>query len=442
MSRLSKRSIVSAIKSLVKIVGVHKRDPYDIDSAVASIAIAANGLTVTLTLNDEMSGSGTLGFVFKVGGTPATIASAVVSGVTVVQTLAVPVRSTDTCTLDYSSATGTLAGGAGALASFTGHAITNGSTQVPPVVSSATVLADGVTLRLVCSQSMAGTAALGFTRSAGSITSGSISTANVDLVIPIVYSGASVGTLDYSSATGDLAGTNFDLASFTAMAITNNSTQTAPSGAYVLDDDGTIAASFGYGAMPATAPAYRVVDYTTVGGATGNAAIASSIAPFTTGLVAPAAGKVGFGMLISAIDAVDGMSILLQTLQWTGAAVTTRVLMKTERAAGVFNYTFSSGTLGGGTTGDFTAAITPAGAKLGIVLEYDTNAIKYYLNGTLIGTASQALDPAIGWFPSLVATDNAAIGAGAHLNATLILDAADLATYVPAGVKDYLDNTI
>lgn len=99
---------------------------------------------------------------------------------------------------------------------------------VPPQLVSASVLSDGVTLRLVFDLPLvAGSATLGFTRSVGSITSGSYSGVNLDLVVPKIYQGDSAGTITYSMLLGTLAGAAGLVSSFGPVAITNNSTQVA-----------------------------------------------------------------------------------------------------------------------------------------------------------------------------------------------------------------------
>jgi hypothetical protein len=101
--------------------------------------------------------------------------------------------------------------------------------SAPPALVSATILSDGVTLRLLFSQPItAGTATLGLTRSVGTISSGSISGTNVDLTIPKVYAGDSVGTITYDAGTGDLAGAGGDVASFGPTAIVNNAAAWTP----------------------------------------------------------------------------------------------------------------------------------------------------------------------------------------------------------------------
>jgi hypothetical protein len=97
---------------------------------------------------------------------------------------------------------------------------------VPPSLVSATILSDGVTLRLVfTSPIIAGDAEDGLSRSVGTITSGAVVGGNVDLTIPLVYAGDSVGTISYDANTGSLAGAGGFVESFGPLAITNDSEQ-------------------------------------------------------------------------------------------------------------------------------------------------------------------------------------------------------------------------
>jgi hypothetical protein len=97
---------------------------------------------------------------------------------------------------------------------------------VPPSLVSATILSDGVTLRLVFTAPIiAGDAEDGLSRSVGTITSGAVVGGNVDLTIPLVYAGDSVGTISYDANTGGLAGAGGFVESFGPVAITNDSEQ-------------------------------------------------------------------------------------------------------------------------------------------------------------------------------------------------------------------------
>lgn len=140
--------------------------------------------------------------------------------------------------------------------------------QIPPAPLSATVLADGVTLRLVFDAAItSGSATLGMSRSIGTIISGAYSGINLDLVVPTVYVGDSAGSISFDANTGTLAGAGGFVASFGPLAIINNSTQVAPiTCAYPLDDDGTLAGAFGYAyAGPAVGADSQSMDYTSAG---------------------------------------------------------------------------------------------------------------------------------------------------------------------------------
>lgn len=136
----------------------------------------------------------------------------------------------------------------------------------PPTIVSQTLLADGVTLRLVFDQALTAGSAVGLTRSVGTITSASVVGGNLDIVVPKAYAGDSLGTLTYDG-TGTLAGDTGAVAAFGPVAITNNSEQVAPVAcAYPLDDDGTLAGAFGYAyAGPAIGVDSQTMDYTLTG---------------------------------------------------------------------------------------------------------------------------------------------------------------------------------
>lgn len=96
-----------------------------------------------------------------------------------------------------------------------------------PAPVSHTILADGVSLVTVFDRTISsGSATLGFSRSVGTIDSGSYAGDTLTQVIPKVLAAESVGTLTYSTTTGTLSGADAVVASFGPAAITNNSTAT------------------------------------------------------------------------------------------------------------------------------------------------------------------------------------------------------------------------
>lgn len=96
-----------------------------------------------------------------------------------------------------------------------------------PVPVSWTVLADGVTLRGVFTQSITAGSLTGLTASIVTLSSGAVVGGNFDITIPKVYQGADAGTITYSGS-GTLAGAGGLVAAFGPTAIVNDSTQVAP----------------------------------------------------------------------------------------------------------------------------------------------------------------------------------------------------------------------
>ena len=102
-----------------------------------------------------------------------------------------------------------------------------GSSAAPPTIVSQTLLADGVTLRLVFDQALTAGSAVGLTRSVGTITSASVVDGNLDIVVPKAYAGDDLGTLTYDG-TGTLAGATGAVAAFGPVAITNSAAAWTP----------------------------------------------------------------------------------------------------------------------------------------------------------------------------------------------------------------------
>lgn len=109
--------------------------------AVVSAVIGADGETLTITFDESISGSATLGLTLS---DSETITSGEIAGAALTLTIST-VNTGDVRTFSYDSGTGTLAGLAGDVASITDHAITNNSAQAV-VVSCAYPLDDDGTV--------------------------------------------------------------------------------------------------------------------------------------------------------------------------------------------------------------------------------------------------------------------------------------------------------
>lgn len=142
-----------------------------------------------------------------------------------------------------------------------------------PTVVSAVIGATGRALTWTFSAPLGGSGTLGFTLSGASITSGSASGSTVTQVISQVLSG-SVVSGSYTTTTGTLVGYGGEVASFSDVAITNNSTVTGGLTSYPLDDDGTLATGFGFGLLTMTPPDYNEGEHVYTGTTPGGTALA------------------------------------------------------------------------------------------------------------------------------------------------------------------------
>lgn len=196
---------------------------------VSSVAIGTDGETVTVVFDEPVTGNGT-GFTLD----DATALTYVSGDETAswVFSAARTILSSETRTLEYDDTTGDMTdGSANDLASFTGQAVTNNSTQIidvtAPTLSSATVTA-ATTLTLVFDEAVTLTNATGMTiaSSGAAVTISSISGDGTDtLLATLSRSIASTESLSFSydSGTGNVTdiATNA-LASISNRLVTNN----------------------------------------------------------------------------------------------------------------------------------------------------------------------------------------------------------------------------
>lgn len=191
--------------------------------APVSAAVLSSGTVLRVTYNKAIDGGSAItGFSWATG----TLSSASYSGVTHDIVLASKIYDVDAlASIVYTAHKNGLYGNGHPVASYS-LAVTNSSTQeYAPEPVSATIQADGVTLRLVFDEPItSGSATLGFSHSEGSITSGAITSTQIDFVIPKTYRDEAGGTLTYSATTGTISGVTDEVASF-SIAVTNNSTQ-------------------------------------------------------------------------------------------------------------------------------------------------------------------------------------------------------------------------
>ena len=217
----------------------------------SSSALAANGLTLTLTYNETLGTTAPLASAFEVtaNASAVSVSSVTISGSTVRLTLASAIGSGKSVTVAYTAPTVNTATTNTATQDTAGNdavtlaasSVTNSSTvdQIAPVYSSAVLAANGVTLTLTYNETMSATTALpsnfavlvdGSPATVSTVTaSGTTSTVvltlassvNNSATITVAYTAPAVNSATSNSAVQDSAGN--DAASFTAQNVTNSS---------------------------------------------------------------------------------------------------------------------------------------------------------------------------------------------------------------------------
>lgn len=206
---------------------------------LSSATINSAGTQITLALSETVTVNTSTGFTVSLSGGAATLTYVSGSGSSsLIYSISRTVYQGETGTITYVTVSNGIEDGAGNdLASFAGSAITNGSTQVldttAPTVTSAAINSAGTTLTLNASESVVfgagGNGGITLSMSGGAVTatysSGAGATALVYSLSRTIYQGET-GTRSYvqpGNGIEDVAGN--DMLSFTAQALTNNSTQ-------------------------------------------------------------------------------------------------------------------------------------------------------------------------------------------------------------------------
>jgi uncharacterized repeat protein (TIGR02059 family) len=217
---------------------------------LSSAVLAANGTTLTLTYNETLSATtaATTDFSVLVDGVAATVSSRAISGSTVQLTLSSAVLGTSIVTVAYAAPTSSNlttnsavqdAAGNDA-ASFTATSVTNNSTEGPPRLVLAEVLANGTQMKLTWSETLGSTYPLNtaFTISVNgspvtvtgtnTVTPSNYFTFNLSQTITsnqsvtVSYIAPASNTATTNNAVQDTAGN--DALAFTNTAVTNSST--------------------------------------------------------------------------------------------------------------------------------------------------------------------------------------------------------------------------
>jgi hypothetical protein len=205
---------------------------------LTSATVPAAGTTIACVFSEAVSGTEGTGWTVSATGGAVTVSSGSGSGTdTITLTLSRTIESGEIVTLDYSPGDIVTVAGSRPLAAFSGFSVTNVSTAeetIAPTFVSANIPVAGTTLVVNFSENVVGTEGSGWTitASGGACTVSSATgtgTSQLTLTLSRTIAIAETVTLDYSSATGDLADEAAnDLATFTGAAVANDSTHDAP----------------------------------------------------------------------------------------------------------------------------------------------------------------------------------------------------------------------
>lgn len=308
-----------------------------------------------------------------------------------------------------------------------------------PTVVSAVIGATGRALTWTFSAPLGGSGTLGFTLSGASITSGSASGSTVTQVISQVLSG-SVVSGSYTTTTGTLVGYGGEVASFSDVAITNNSTVTGGLTSYPLDDDGTLASSFGFALAATTSPAYLRANYTYTGAATGGSAIAL---PASANWLTSQAIIVGAGKIL----AVEAEIVSVSAAAFGKLGLATAISV-----GGVFSSVAQVviGDDDGSTPewwsniyapGDQVRTSPTAGYRVGLEFNGNTGGIIIRTTDGSV-TATSTFTPGSGVTAYLALADNGLPAAGQTCSIRLIQNAGDYALNYTAGAVNLLGQTV
>ncbi len=196
--------------------------------------------------------------------------------------------------------------------------------------------------------------------------------------------------------------------------------------AYPLNDDGTIASMFGMAFAPAAGPGYQNITYVLTGAAPGpsNAAMTAPLNPFAPPALTTFTGRKGFGFTLPQMPASINDEVYATLVCFSGGVGN----LFRFRIRGDGEVKGESGPTSGLST-DFTVTgVTITTAKFGMVADADTGVVHYYINGILVGSASNLLDKPTG-FVAYTIYDGPAADVGATVQANIFSDAVSLATF-------------
>ena len=216
-----------------------------------------------------------------------------------------------------------------------------------------------------------------------------------------------------------------------------------PSGltAYPLNDDGTVAASFGVGWLETDAPDYTSADYTYTGAATGGAVFAT---PSSANLLTSQAVLVdatttrSVEAIVNGVSATEGYSLRLGVgvLAADSSTVLHELSVSIGAYAGPDNIWNATGT-----DGPHTRTSAAAGFLLGMDFIGSTGKILMKTTDGII-ESSTTFTPPVRVVATLQIQDNGEVAAGETASMGLVVPAADYTLPCPSGAKNLLGQVI
>ncbi len=298
-----------------------------------------------------------------------------------------------------------------------------------PQLSGISVATNGTSVTFHISENVSGTTA-GFSITvdgdAVALSGGFISGNDVSFTAASTIYPGDVVLGSYDAGPGDIQGETSPLASFTSQPVDNNSTQSL---GYMLNDDGTNAAAFGYVLLPTIAPARLRATHTLTDTSQTLVATPASLteAPGLVTLVEGVPLVCGFMIhSVPASGAINGFTFQLYNVGGSGSVLVHASVNKDTDA--------TTGTIRGA-SGTFPPSVANfgiafagelIGAKVSIQLTLASGELsgRLFVNGTLIGTSTP-----IATDGGVVAVLNVSDGEGTGvLDISCVPDAASLAT--------------
>lgn len=221
---------------------------------------------------------------------------------------------------------------------------------------------------------------------------------------------------------------------------------------YPLNDDGTIAALFGFGFAPATAPAYNQIVYTYAGDGeiAGNNAVTTPAAPFAApALIAMPAGNRACGLTIPSLYTAGDIRPFGMQFNVFDSTVTTVFQARVTKDAGdtgIGMVELLAGAPGSLTVYGTASEVALAGTKIALrMLSSGSVAAAYlYVNGDQVASTA-TYTVAGGFFASTFIGDENGYASGEQITIEIVPLAAGLADgygAFPAGTLDMVGDEV